>query len=182
MLPTMNCQQNCRQVSRRNRVALVTYDSADTPMADITENTTYLDIVSLIHQLRRQLVNKRSFRQPYLALLHNLYGSGTQQERATICGIQPLQPTDKDIQHFFWSKWPEIRVAPSDNWGFTITGVGADNAIYVKSKLVERMQEKVCSLFVLNTLDQVERLPLARQQVRMTADYQLKSCRSFSSP
>jgi hypothetical protein len=137
-------------MTHRNQVVLMKIDHGGLGKKDVTENEKYFDVVSLIYVIRRQLLINKHYRNPYLNLLYDLYDFGSPKTQAKIQHLRPTRPTDIDVCQFFWSQWPEIRLArkqmsgTSFEWGFTVAGseMAWDNAVNINSTFVSHLRKK----------------------------------------
>jgi len=67
-------------------------------------------ILTLISTVRQQLLDHKSYLEPYLKCLHQLCHAkqGTEQQR--LRKIRPTKPADSDVRDFFLSHWPEVHL------------------------------------------------------------------------
>lgn len=131
-------KDHCKETLRLNK------------LTNVTDNPRYHHVVSLLHIIRRQLLNNRSYREPYLDILLDIYDLGTPKTKKRIRKTRPTRPTDLDIRQFLYSQWPEIILRSTEmsdtsyNWAFTVgwTLMEGESTIYMSHDFVSHLQRK----------------------------------------
>ena len=98
-------------------------------------------ILTLISTVRQQLLDHKSYREPFLKYLCIPYHGRQGTEQRQLRKIRPIKPTDSDVRHFFLSHWPEVHL--KDHIGPYATANRLNNAICCHRWLASELVEKV---------------------------------------